>query len=157
MCFEIACLLKVSKTFDKWAEKWLLRTSSSLWFHIRISYLDSLALEIADHLFARREGLAAAHLAIGWRFLPINFLIQTQIWIVRWFIFNGNQMKVRRSILFQDLYFTYLLLVGNLFGTFRTRVYHIVDLALVQVLEIEDQVLLIERVGRPSFHIKIFW
>ena len=64
-------------------------------------------------------------------------------------------MKGRRSILFQDLYLTYLLLVGNLFGTFRTRVDHIVDLTLVQILQIEDQVLFVERVGRPGLHIKI--
>ena len=55
MCFEISGLLEVSETFNEWAEKWLLGPSSSLGFHKRISDLDALALEIAEHLFARRE------------------------------------------------------------------------------------------------------
>ena len=79
MSLEIPGLLKVSETFNKWAEKWLLGTTSSLGFYKRIVYLDSLALEIAEHLFPRRKGLAATHGAIGWRFRHINFLIKRQI------------------------------------------------------------------------------
>ena len=76
MCFEITGLLEVSETFNKRAEKWLLGASSSLGFHKRIIDLNALALEIAEHLFPRRERSLGA---IGWRIRSINFLIQKQI------------------------------------------------------------------------------
>ena len=51
MSFKVTSLLEISQTFNKRAEKWLLGASSSLGFDERISYLDTLTLKIAEHLF----------------------------------------------------------------------------------------------------------
>ena len=65
-------------------------------------------------------------------------------------------MKNSGRFYFKIYILTYLLLLVHLFGSFWTRVDHIVYLALIQILKLEDEVLLVERVGRASLQVVIF-
>ena len=65
-------------------------------------------------------------------------------------------MKNSGRFYFKIYILTYLLLLVHLFGSFRSSVDHIVYLALIQILKLEDEVLLVERVGRTSLQVVIF-